>query len=156
VTDGAHPHPAVLPVTATEDEFRLFQLPIASLSDVDARRRSSPSLVLQASTPVSHWAGDGLRAGRCGVEGPADGPDVRRAFTPDIRCLLGKRKSGSRVMLTAFRLMDSPAGRPAASIEQNWYQDSGCAIPLSLVPRPAFLSFLIRSPRSRSIDYLLC
>jgi fructose-1-phosphate kinase PfkB-like protein len=122
VTDGAHPaYLAVLPVTATEDEFRLFQLPIASLSDVDVQGDSSSTpLVLQGSTLYPIGAGDAVAGGTLAAwRALMDGPDAPPCVHPDIQAaLLGNESPAVRVMLTAFSF-GLACGSASCLIEQN-------------------------------------
>jgi fructose-1-phosphate kinase PfkB-like protein len=142
VTDGAHPaYLAVLPVTETEDEFRLFQLPIASLS-VDDQSGSTPPLVLQGSTLYPIGAGDAVAGGTLAAwRALVDGPDAPPCLHPDIQAaLLGNESPAVRVMLTAFSF-GLACGSASCLIEQNSVLKIQDALSLyRQIPRPAFLS----------------
>jgi fructose-1-phosphate kinase PfkB-like protein len=145
VTDGAHPaYLAVLPVTATEDEFRLFQLPIASLG-VDVQADSStpqPLLQLQGSTLYPIGAGDAVAGGTLAAwRALVDGPDAPPCVHPDIQAaLLGNESPAVRVMLTAFSF-GLACGSASCLIEQNSVLKIQDALSLyRQIPRPAFLS----------------
>jgi fructose-1-phosphate kinase PfkB-like protein len=146
VTDGAHPaYLAVLPVTATEDEFRLFQLPIASLGDVDVQGDSSTPqslLQLQGSTLYPIGAGDAVAGGTLAAwRALVDGPDAAPCVHPDIQAaLLGNESPAVRVMLTAFSF-GLACGSASCLIEQNSVLKIQDALSLyRQIPRPAFLS----------------
>jgi fructose-1-phosphate kinase PfkB-like protein len=145
VTDGAHPaYLAVLPVTVTEDEFRLFQLPIASL-DVDVQGDSSTPqslLQLQGSTLYPIGAGDAVAGGTLAAwKALVDGPDAPPCVHPDIQtALLGNESPAVRVMLTAFSF-GLACGSASCLIEQNSVLKIEDALSLyRQTPRPAFLS----------------
>lgn len=148
VTDGAHPaYLVVLPVTATEDEFRLFQLPIASLDVDDQKDGSSGStpqspLRLQGSTLYPIGAGDAVAGGTLAAwRALVDGPDAPPCVHPDIQTALqGNESPAVRVMLTAFSF-GLACGSASCLIEQNSVLKIQDALSLyHQVPRPAFLS----------------
>jgi fructose-1-phosphate kinase PfkB-like protein len=143
VTDGAHPaYLAVLPVTATEDEFRLFQLPIASLSVDQEGVSGTPQSLLQGSTLYPIGAGDAVAGGTLAAwRALVDGPEAPPCVHPDIQTALqGNESPAVRVMLTAFSF-GLACGSASCLIEQNSVLKIQDALSLyRQTPRPAFLS----------------
>jgi hypothetical protein len=145
VTDGAHPaYLAVLPVTATEDEFRLFQLPIASLSVDQEGGSGTPQSLLQGSTLYPIGAGDAVAGGTLAAwKALVDGPEAPPCLHPDIQTALQGDENPAvpvKKMLTAFSF-GLACGSASCLIEQNSVLKIQDALSLyRQTPRPAFLS----------------
>lgn len=146
VTDGAHPaYLAVLPV-ASEDEFRLFELPVANLDVTEDDAADEPLhkqllSTLQDATLYPIGAGDAVAAGTLaawkallqGSKDPCLHPDIQTA-------LQGNDSPAVRVLLTAFSF-GLACGSASCLIEQNSVLKIQDALSLyHRTPRPAFLS----------------
>jgi fructose-1-phosphate kinase PfkB-like protein len=108
ITDGAHPaHLAVLPLSPDENEFRVFQLPIAKLTSSESSKSgwgkllSSPAGSSSPQTLYPIGAGDAVAAGtlaawKCLTDDPECVP-------PDVQAALeGNQSPSTRAMLAAF------------------------------------------------------
>jgi fructose-1-phosphate kinase PfkB-like protein len=140
VTDGPHPaYLAILPV-ATEDEFRLFQLPIADLGM--AGEGDNVQSLLQGLTLYPIGAGDAVAGGTLAAwKALIDDPKASPCVHPDIQTALeGNETPAVRVMLTAFSF-GLACGSASCLIEQNSVLKIQDALSLyRRTPRPAFLS----------------
>ena len=147
VTDGAHPaYLAVLPV-AGEDEFRLFQLPVAKLTvDPQQNEADLPPFLLSSLHDLTLYpigAGDAVAGGTMAAwKALLEGPD---AVTPCVHAdivaaLQGNDGPTVRVMLTAFSF-GLACGSASCLQEQNSVLKIQDALALyHQTPRPTFLS----------------
>ena len=138
VTDGAHPgYLAVLPV-ADEDEFRLFQMPVAKLSEPSKGWFGKSSSRTTTLYPIG--AGDAVAGGTLAAWTALTQQQPNLVHPQVAAALSGNEKPQSRAMLAAFGF-GLACGSASCRQEQNSVLKVSDALELyRQVGRPMFLS----------------